>query len=551
MKKKKAKESNFLVQGSILAIASIIVRIMGLLYRLPLTSIIHDTGNDYYSCAYEVYSIFLLISSYSLPLAVSKMVSGHLAVGESKNAYRYFKASMLFALCSGTIVMLITFFGAKYITSEIMSTPLSYLALRVLSPTLLLVALMGVLRGFFQGTGTMVPTAISQIIEGLVNAIVSVLAAYFLFSYGQQVGTLLGEPQRYGEAYGAAGGTIGTGVGALFGLIFMVFVYVLYRDVMKKKERSDRSRDVVSYSRIFYILIITIIPVILSTTVYNVSSILDQGIFKKLMIAQKIDETTRSTMWGVFSGKTKVLINVPLAIANSLAASTIPSLTAAIMERNLKKARYRISVGIRFVMVLTIPCAIAFLVMGKPILELLFSDSTVMSERLLQFSAISVVFYALSTLTNGILQGINHMSTPVKHAAISLGIHLVSLFLFIAVFHMNIYGVAAANIVFALCMCVLNNLSLRKYIGYRQETRRTFLIPSIAGAAMGLVILLLRFLFGFLPISSKITTCLIIPVAVLVYGVALLKLKGLTPAEIKRFPKGTALLRLAKRFHLI
>ena len=154
MSTKKKSESGFLVQGSILAVASIISRIIGLLYRIPLTAIIGDIGNDYYGAAMEVYSILLLISSYSLPLAVSKLVSTRVAKSERKNAYRLFKGALIFALISGTIAALIVYFGAEVITVYLVKTPLSIFALKVLAPTLLIVAVLGVVRGFFQGMGT-------------------------------------------------------------------------------------------------------------------------------------------------------------------------------------------------------------------------------------------------------------------------------------------------------------------------------------------------------------------------------------------------------------
>ena len=184
MSRTRKRESNFLVQGSILAVASIISRIIGLLYRIPLKSIIGDIGNDYYGTAMEIYSILLLISSYSLPVAVSKLVSARMAKGQQKNAYRIFKGALLFALISGSAAGLAVYFGAGFITTYIVNTPLSIFALKVLAPTLLIVALLGVVRGFFQGMGTMMPSAMSQLIEQIINAVISVWTAYMLFQYG-------------------------------------------------------------------------------------------------------------------------------------------------------------------------------------------------------------------------------------------------------------------------------------------------------------------------------------------------------------------------------
>ena len=234
MSKKKKKESNFLVQGSILAVASIISRIIGLIYRIPLKSIIGDIGNDYYGTAMEIYSILLLISSYSLPLAVSKLVSTRMAKGQRKNAYRIFRGALIFAFVSGAAAGLIVYFGADFITTYIVRTPLSIFALKVLAPTLFVVAVLGVVRGFFQGMGTMMPSAVSQLIEQVINAVVSVWSAYMLFQYGTKIGAVLGNPATYAEAYGAAGGTIGTGAGALAALLFTIFVFMIYRPVFRK-----------------------------------------------------------------------------------------------------------------------------------------------------------------------------------------------------------------------------------------------------------------------------------------------------------------------------
>ena len=156
-------DTGFLLQGTILAAASIISRIIGLVYRVPLTAIIGKTGNDFYGTAYEIYNIILLISSYSLPLAVSKLVAARMAKGQAKDAYRVLKGSLLFAGVSGTAAMAIVYFGADFFTGTLLKTPLSSIALKVLAPTLLIVAIVGVFRGFFQGLNTMMPSAISQI----------------------------------------------------------------------------------------------------------------------------------------------------------------------------------------------------------------------------------------------------------------------------------------------------------------------------------------------------------------------------------------------------
>ena len=207
-----------------------------------MTDIIGDLGNSYYGSAYEVYSIMLIISSYSLPLAVSKLVSAQVAKGNKRMAYQVFKGAMLFAVISGTLFALLVYFGAGFFAETYLKTPNCIFALKVLAPALLIVAVLGVLRGFFQGLGTMMPSAISQIVEQIVNAIVSVWAAYMLFGYGKRIGGVLGDPEHYAAAYGAAGGTLGTNLGSVFGLLFMIFVFIVYMTVFKRQIRRERIR---------------------------------------------------------------------------------------------------------------------------------------------------------------------------------------------------------------------------------------------------------------------------------------------------------------------
>ncbi|MCI9175455.1 MAG: polysaccharide biosynthesis protein [Lachnospiraceae bacterium] len=551
MSKKKKSESNFLVQGSILAVASIISRIIGLLYRIPLKSIIGDIGNDYYGTAMEIYSILLLISSYSLPLAVSKLVSTRMAKGQRKNAYRIFKGALIFALVSGTAAGLIVFFGAGVITTYIVRTPLSIFALQVLAPTLLVVAVLGVIRGFFQGMGTMMPSAVSQLIEQIINAVISVWTAYMLYQYGTRIGAVLGNPATYAEAYGAAGGTIGTGAGAVAALLFTLFVLAAYRPRFRKMAQKDKGKKTESYGAIFRILIMTIIPVLLSTTIYNITSFLDMGVFKHIAALQGYQAKDFSTMWGVYVGEYKVLVNVPIAIASSISASSVPSISTAFAAKDISHVKRKVAYSIRFIMVIAIPCAVGMGVLASPILQLLFQDDRVMTARMMQIGAVTIVFYSLSTLSNGILQGINRMNVPVKNAVIALVLHIGVLAALMYGLDLNIYAVVWANMFFSFLMCILNGMAIRKYLKYRQEIMRTFVIPSLAAAVMGLAVYgIYYFLMKTVKINA-VSTGIAITAGVCVYGILLLLMRGLKENELRSFPMGNLIIKIAKKLHLM
>ncbi|SDB09156.1 putative polysaccharide biosynthesis protein [Eubacterium oxidoreducens] len=546
----KGKKSNFLIQGSILAIASIISRIIGLVYRIPMQQVIGDGGNNLYGTAYEIYNVFLLISSFSLPLAVSKLVSTRVAQKDRKNAYRYFKGSLFFAIISGLAVTLIVFFGAGFF-ADIMNTPFSYYALRVLAPTLFIVAVMGTIRGFFQGLGTTMPSAISQIIEQIVNAIISIIASYVLFSYGAKVGAVMGDQKNYAEAYGAAGGTLGTCIGAVIGLFFISFVFFAYRPVMKRLIRKEKKNPSESYRRIIRIVIMTIIPVLLSTTIYNISSVIDNGLFKAIAEHQGYSAEVFGDMWGIFSGKTKLLLNVPIAIASALAASTVPTLAAAYANKDMELLRKRIHSAIRFTMLIAFPCAVGMGVLAGPILQLLFSDTNTLSAQMLSVGAISIIFYSLSTISNGILQGIDKMRVPVTNAIYALILHVAFLVVLMMVFDLNIMAVVMANTFYAFIMCILNHWGIRKEARYKQEIKKTFLLPGLSSCMMGIIVFgVYKALFMLLKANS-IATVVAIVIGMLSYAIIMIVSKGITKAELETMPKGNILIKIFEKLHLM
>lgn len=555
---KKKTESNVLVQGTILAAASLISRLIGLVYNIPLTNIIGDKGNDYYSTAYDLYSTLLLISSYSLPLAVSKLVSARVSKGQRKNAYRVFRGALLLALISGGIASLLLYLGAGYLTSTVFRTPLSVFALKVLAPIILVVAVLGVIRGFFQGLGTMMPSAVSQIVEQIFNAIVSIAAAFVLYGYGTKIGAVLGNAEEYAAAYGAAGGSLGTNLGAVMGLLFVAGLFLAYRPIFKRQMRRDRSKKQETYGDVFRILLFTIVPILLSTTVYNISSIIDNGIFKNVAVLQGYQADDISVWWGIYARKYKTIINIPISIASAMAASCVPSLTAAFAVRDRQGVKNQINAAIRFIMVIAFPCAIGMAVLASPILRLLFHDESAIAAGILRNGAIAIVFYSMSTLSNGLLQGINRMTEPIKNAVIALVLHIACLLLLMFGFHLDIYAVVYANAFFALMMCILNAVSVQKYSGYRQEVVRTFVVPLLASIVMGVIVFLgyegvnlLLLKVTSAGVSNAVATLVAIAVGMLAYFVCLLLLKGLTREELLRFPKGALLVRIALKLHLL
>ena len=545
------KESNFVVQGSILAIASIVVRIIGIAYRIPMINIIGDEGMGYYGTAFNVYNIALLLSSYSLPLAVSKMVSARLANKQYRNAERIFHTALVYATIVGAITASVIWFGADFFAAEVFFMPYASFALKTLAPTVWIMAYLGVFRGYFQGRGTMVPTAFSQVFEQIINAIVSVVAGGYLFNEALKVEILKNEVGTgYSNAWGAAGGTIGTGSGAFTALLFLLLLFMVYRKTSRRQVKRDKSGSVESYGEITKLLFLTVVPVILSSAIYNMNSVIDNSVLAH-NFASLGREAQFAADWGVYTGKYHLLINVPMAVSNALSSSLIPSVSRAVAEGDVKKIRNKVMVAIRFSMLIAIPSTVGLTVLAGPINNLLFSGDNSLAIKMTLYGSVAVVFYSLSTVTNAILQGIDRMHLPIMHALIALVVHLGALELMALVFDLGIYSMVYANIVFALIMCILNHWAIRRTIGYRQEIKKTFLIPTIAAAVMGACTFGVYKLFYMAVKSNVISTMIAIVVAVAVYGILLIKLKCLTDEELRQMPGGTKLLGLLRKLHLM
>ena len=163
----------------------------------------------------------------------------------------------------------------------------------------------------------------------------------------------------------------------------------------------------------------------------------------------------------------------------------------------------------------------------------------------------SVVFYSLSTLSNAILQGINRMKKPVYNAVFALVAHILLLLILMLAFDLNIYAVVLANAFFSLLMCILNGLAIRRYIDYQQEVKKTFVIPLLASAIMGVAVFGIYKLLMLAVKSNAVATVVSILAGAVVYGVCLLLLKGLCEEDLRAFPGGRLLVRAAKKLHLL
>lgn len=543
------EKNNVIIQASILAIAGIVSRIIGLLYRGPLHSVIGDLGLGYYQSAYTYYTIVLLISSYSIPSAISKVISQKLAMNEYRNAHQLFQCAFLYVLFIGGIGSIFLFFGAGLFVEDD-AIPV----LRVFAPTILIYGMLGVLRGYFQAYTSMVQTSISQIIEQIVNAVFSVGTAYFMIKSVMGTMDIPDETnaQKTRAIWGAMGSAVGTGMGVLFALLFMLYAYGRFRGKIRKQIACDVKQPKDSYKYTFQLIISTVTPFILSTAIYNLSSSINTKIFTEFYPnIRGLDTIHITTIWGRFSGQALTISNIPVAFASAMAAAMLPSIATSITINHLDEAKKKISSAVKTTMLLSIPCAVGIFTLAEPIINLLFTNtSEVLSytSKLLMALSVSVIFYALSTLNSSILQGIGKVNAPIINACIALALQTAVAVILLICTDLGIYSIIIANIVYSGVMCMLNQRAVRKAIGYKQEYKKTFLIPMCASLIMGVLIRIIYQCLYLCLGNMKIAVVPAILFGIVIYVLMLFLLKGLTEEDLKRMPKGETIIRLLKKF---
>lgn len=591
---KSSRKDGFIIQAGILAAAGIICRIIGLLYRSPLAAVIGDEGNGYYQTAFNVYTIILLISSYSIPSAISKVIAQKLSVRDYVNAHRIFLCAMFYVLVVGGIASLVLFFGAGVFAKGPAAA-----VLRVFAPTVFLYGILGVLRGYFQAHRSMVQTSVSQILEQILNAVVSIGAAYLLILFmlsgtqkyvinddysvsfgneivqetaeiavneedGSRTYVLSAAQQEWNTAhatYGAVGSALGTGCGVVAALLFMWAVYGLNKKTIHRRIARDW-HEPEDYGSILRLVSGVVVPFILSTAIYNLSTFLNQTIYTWICyLAKGMGDAETSTSYGIFSAKAVVISNIPIALASAMSSAILPNIASRVGQGDMEGAREKTAQAVKTTMLTAIPAAVGIGVLARPITWLLFPQkaSVDLAAKLLTALSASIIFYSLSTLTNSVLQGIGRVKTPVRNAAVALGIQTAVLVPLLLFTDMDLYALVIAMLLYSGTMCILNQLSIRKYMNYEQEIFRTFTTPLVSAAFMGAVSYGVYRGMGWLlkcgEYPSRLQNILVlfpaIIVGVLVYGALEIVLKGISEAELRALPKGYLIVRVAKKCHLL
>lgn len=541
---KQKKNNSFVKMAAILAAAGIVVRLIGFLYRLPLTNMIGDKGNGIYAAGYNIYNFFLIMSSAGLPVAISRMVAEKLALEEYSNARRIFRVSMLAAGGLSLFFALLmaggTFAFQQYCLAAGKTSDIWYQSvwcLYSLSPTIFIVGLMAVFRGYFQGFQTTVPTSLSQVIEQVFNAIFSVFLAWAWLKYGVE--------------FGAAGGTAGTGVGALSGLVVLVLFYIFTQSTRKSLFVNDKKNYRIESGReITKNLLKIAVPIITGTAIFSMTNFVDMAMVNSRLAAAGFDDDTIMSLYGQLNGKYVTLSTMPVSISTAIATAVIPSIAASMTKGDKAAVQSKVDTALRVTMMISIPAACGLGVLGAPILKMLFprySDGGV----LITVGSLSVIFLALSQISTGVLQGIGKVNTPAYNALWGALTKIPCNYVLIAIPQINIIGAVISTTVCYIVCSVLNFRALVRATGVRPDYTGMLVKPTVAAAAMGAVCLAVYHgLYYILPINS-LAVLVAIAVAMVVYFAVMALIKGFAREDLKMMPMGGRLIAVLERHNLI
>ena len=503
------QKNNLLRNASFLMIAALISKVIGLLYKSPLSEIVGEIGIGYYGLAQNAYLILLMIASFSIPQVVSKVIAERLAFKEYKNAQKFFRGALIYTMILSGASALFCLFGAKYMIPS--NQPGATLALQVLAPTIFLSGILGVYRGYFQAHSNMLPTSLSQIIEQILNAAVSIGAAW-LFIHFFSDGTKEGIAK-----WGAAGGTVGTGAGVLIALLFMAAAYEVNRKQIARHVRADQTGKEDSYREIFRVLFLIVTPIIFSSFIYNINGYINGVMYSELAGRQGVNSEVVSTLYGEYSVYFLTIINIPLTLAGAVPTSMIPEVSALYAQHRRKAARRKIDEATQLSMFISIPAAVGLAVLAYPITRLLFPNTNGTAGTLLLIGAVTIIFNTNSNVSNGVLQGIGKANLPMWNAAIALVINVGLLVALLQLTSLGIYAVLVATIVYSIVICILNDISMKKYIHYKNPWGTVYLCPLLASIPMGVAAGGIYYLLELVTGSNLISLLFAIAIGGMIY----------------------------------
>lgn len=539
----KTKKESFMSSVLILMISQVLIKILGLIYKLYLTNRegFGDKGNAIYSSGFQIYALFLTISSIGIPGALAKLVSEKIAIGDTKGAHRIFKIAFVTFGLIGFLSSTILFLGAGYISNTLLQIPEAELTLVALSPSIFFVSISCVIKGYFTGRENLKVTANSHTLEQFFKTVLSVIIVEMVALTTGTDTTIM-----------AAGANLATTLATVLCFLYLYKYYSKMRKEiafeLKRATKNKRTRIIKTIKQILSVSIPMSMTAILGTINKNIDSMTVVRGLKSFL-----SEEQAKIQYGILSGKVDTLVTLPMSLNMAFATALVPSISSSKAIGDIETIRKRVSFSMLISMLIGMPCMIIMILFAKQILELLFPNAT-SGAFIYQISCLGIIFIVLEQTISGALHGLGKMLTP----AIALGIGVIIKFI------LNMYlipinpsdfflgGTAGAAISTVACHAVALTIEfkiLSKNINLKLDKNKFIVKPVIACLIMGTIAYIFNITL-FQCLNEKISTMLLILMCVIIYILLLIILRVFSEEEIYMIPYGSKIYNFLKKLRL-
>ena len=539
------KQNSFFGGAAILAAGILIVKLIGMFYKIPLINIIGEAGAADFNNAYNIYAVLLTVSTAGLPVAVSKLVSEANALNRRNQVRRTFRLALVLFLALGLVSFLVMFFRADALAG-MMNDSKAAAGIRALAPAVVCVGCLAALRGYSQGHSNMAPTSVSQIIEALCKLVVGLGLAFWLVKQGK-------DPD-----VAAAGAITGVTVGTVVALIYMVLDFFLSRG---REDTHGTDRPDSAGSILANILKIAV-PITLSSSMVGIVTVIDSSLVQgQLQSALNLTEKASRTLYGNYSGALNIY-NLPTSLMAAITASVIPAVSAALARRDRRGAARITGSALRITALLSFPMGVGLFVLGTPIIRLLFPSLNVeVAGPLLSTLGVATPFVCMVLVCNSVLQAHGFINLPVIVMVLGGIVKIVNNYNLVGA--IGIAGAPVGNILCFGLALVLDLVVITRVIPNRPRLLPIFVKPAIASAIMGgaawaVYGLLSRVLTAeqvneageTIRVVSRMGNALgiflAIAVAGVVYLVLVVAIRAISKDDLALMPKGDKLARLLR-----
>lgn len=531
-----SNKQSFVKGALILTIAGIISKILGFIYRIPLGQIITSVGMAYHQTAYDLYILMLTFSSYSIPTAISKLVSERIETGRRAEAHKVFRVALGLLSFLGIVLSLILYFNAQAF-SERVKNPGSYYAILAVSPAIFTVSISGAFRGYFQGMQNMTPSAISQVTEQISRVAVGFALAFILLPLGYE--------------QSAAGAIFGTTVGGLVSFITLYIIYLRNRKYIYRDVKESNRKVVESTSKIIRKIIKFSIPITIGGSIMPIMGLLDTFIVMDRLQAAGFDQNTATMLFGQLKAMATSFINLPQVFTISLAVSLVPSISESMARKDILGVKKKGELALKMSMLLGLPAAMGLFILSKPMMHMFYPKETESLGIVLMYLAPAVIFLTLVQTMTGILQGMGKERVPVINMAIGALVKLIISYYLTSIPKININGAAIGTVAGYALAFYLNFIILKKYLIKGIRIVPIFAKPAIATAIMAIFAhLSYKYLYVFTS-SNKLSVLISILLSVIIYGLVIILIGGIKEEELDMTPGGKNLSRMLKKRGLL